>query len=110
MKHQSKILLGLFLISTILLTSCTKSDHSVRAKKLFTEPFTNISVNSASFGRVEAGATTTYRQIEEGSFTLSGTTQSGRPLTGSGKISGKGTHKWTITIATTGVASIAEDK
>lgn len=110
MKNQSRILLGLIIISTILLTSCFKSDHSVRAKNLFTESFTNISVNNASFGKIEVGETTTYRQIEEGSFAISGTTLSGRPLSGSGNISGKGTHKWTITISTTGVASISEDK
>ena len=103
-------MLSLFLFSTILFTSCLKTEHYIRIQNLYTEAFSEVSVNGSSYGRIESGQTSTYRQIDEGNISISGTTMSGRILSGSGSITGKGTHNWTITISSTGTVGISENK
>ena len=99
------------LVITILLSNCTKSpNHSLRVNNSYHEDMSIVKVNSTSYGSVAIGATTDYKPIDEGNFTLSGSSINGLTLSGSGKISGKGTHKWTLTITSSGGVSIVEDK
>ncbi len=109
MKKQIILLLGVVFTVSIL-TSCFKSDHFLRIKNSYSRSFTDVRINSTSYGRIAAGETTTYKPIEEGNFSIYGTTVNGEALSGSGTIKGKGTHNWTITITAAGGVTMAEDK
>ena len=61
-------------ITSFLFTSCLKTEHTVRVKNSYIEAFTDVSVRGTSYGRIESGSTTSYKPIEEGSFTISGST------------------------------------
>ncbi len=109
MRTSIKFFLGLLVVA-LLLTSCSKANHSIRIKNSYSSAFSNVSVGGTSYGSISVGGTTSYKPIDEGNFSLSGTTVGGQPLTGSGSVSGKGTHKWTLTITSGGSVSFAEDK
>jgi len=96
-------------ITSFLFTSCLKTEHTVRVKNSYIEAFTDVSVRGTSYGRIESGSTTSYKPIDEGSFTISGSTVSGQQLSGSGSGTGKGKHKWTLTITAAGGVSLVED-
>ncbi len=102
--------LGFSLIATLLMSCGLEPNHSMRVKNTFTETFADVTLNSTSYGRIEVGATTDYKHIEKGNFKISGSTESGRPFTGSGKVTGGGKHKWTMTITSSGDVSFHEDK
>jgi hypothetical protein len=108
---KNLILAGLVFISiTILAASCTPNpDHSIRVKNSFHEALTYIKINGTNYGRIERGSVTEYLPVEEGNFSISGSTSSGNSLSGSGTVSGPGSHKWTLTINGSGSASIEED-
>lgn len=95
----------LFLIVSFLLTlsSCLKPKHSIRVNNQFSRAL-SIIIGPDNFGKVAAGNTSSYQSVPEGSNALGG------DLTGSVSISGKGKHKWTLTITSAGTFSIAEDK
>ena len=99
-------------ISGLIFTSCSfDPNHTIRVKNLYSEPFSNVSINSTSYGKVDVGSTTDYKSVDEGSFTLSGTTVTSKTsLSGSGTVTGKGTHKWTLVITSSGGVTISEDK
>ena len=101
MKKLLSILLAFTFI--IALTSCLKTQHSVRINNQFNRALT-VTVGSDDFGLVSPGLTTSYQNIPEGSSSLGG------DLTGSVSVSGKGTHKWTLTITSSGGFKIVEDK
>jgi hypothetical protein len=104
-----KVLLLSTLI-TILLAGCLKDpNHSIRIKNSYSVAMSDVKINSTSYGRVEAGATTDYKHVDEGNFTLSGSSINGQALTGTGSVTGKGTHKWTLSIHNDGSIGIAED-
>ena len=105
--YLSQILV--LVITSFLFTSCLKTEHTVRVKNSYIEAFTDVSVRGTSYGRIESGSTTSYKPIDEGSFTISGSTVSGQQLSGSGSVTGKGIHKWTLTITTGGGVSLVED-
>jgi hypothetical protein len=69
----------------------------------------DVKINSTSYGSIAVGAVTDYKPVNEGSFGVSGSTVSGKPLSGSGSVSGSGTHKWTVTIHSSGLI-LVEDK
>lgn len=97
-------------VSITLFTSClSKPDHSIRIKNSYTQAMSDVKINSTSFGKIEIGATTDYKPVDDGDFTVTGTTVSGYPLNGTGSVSGKGKHKWTMTIGSDGKLDIAED-
>jgi len=97
-----------FALIAFMFSSCS-ADHSIRIKNSFSEAMSEVKINSTSYGSIAIGKTTGYKPVDEGSFTMSGSTTSGKPLTGSGSVKGNGTHKWTITITASGSCSIAED-
>ena len=100
----------LSLMAAILLAGCSlEPNHSVRVKNQYAEAINNVMIGSVSYGTVESGSTTAYKPVDEGTHTISGTSNSGNPLTGSLSVSGKGTHKWTMTITSSGVVEIKED-
>jgi hypothetical protein len=112
-KSMKPILKKLMVVSVLafFLWGCTEDpDHSIRIKNQYSEAMSEVKVNSVSYGQVETGATTGYKPVDEGNFTLSGATVSGLPLTGSGTVTGKGTHKWTLTITSAGGVTMVEDK
>ncbi|HVD97323.1 MAG TPA: hypothetical protein VNB90_03895 [Cytophagaceae bacterium] len=95
----------------LLLSSCLKLKPSVRIINNYPDDITNLKVGPADFGTVTAGSTTGYIEVSEGSNTLSGT-DAEHPtiqLTGSLSVDGKGKHKWTITISSSGSLSIVKD-
>jgi len=100
----------LVLLSGILLAGCNLDpNHSIRAKNKYYEAIFSLKAGTVNFGTVASGSTTSYFPIDEGSYTLSGNTVSGNPIQGSLSISGKGTHKWTMTIEASGTITIKED-
>jgi hypothetical protein len=103
-------LIILVLMAGVLLAGCSlEPNHSIRAKNNYYEAIFNLKAGTVNFGTVASGSTTSYFPIDEGSYTLSGNTVSGAPLQGSLSISGKGTHKWTMTIEASGTITIQED-
>ncbi|MCK4664477.1 MAG: hypothetical protein KAT68_16530 [Bacteroidales bacterium] len=68
-----------------------------------------MKIGSVSYSDVNSGSTADYKPIDEGTHSLSGTTSSGRNLTGTVSLTGKGTHKWTLKILPSGGAEIKED-
>lgn len=107
-----KRLLRIFLFAALLLpfTACVKENHQVRFRNYFRETITNVVIGSANIGTVPAGSTSGYKSINTGNFSISGQTQNSGPLTGSGTLSGKGKHKWTVTLSAQGTIAISEDK
>jgi hypothetical protein len=99
-----------FIALLVTFTGCLKEKHSVRFENNFSQRIDNVVIGNASFGSVNPGVTTEYKPINTGNFTISGTGANGGQLSGSGTISGKGTHKWTVTLSSSGGVSIAEDK
>jgi len=87
----------------ITLTSCLKTQHGVRINNQNIRAL-NVVVGSVDFGKVFTGVTTNYQNIPEGSSPLGG------DLTGSINVTGKGIHKWTLTITSSGGSNIVEDK
>ena len=84
-------------------SSCLKPKHSIRVNNQNSRTL-NVLIESNNYGLVSPGKTTSYQNIPEG------TSQLGGDLKGSVNVSGKGTHKWTLTITASGSFAIAEDK
>ena len=107
-----KTLKNLFVLFALIfaLSSCVlEPDHSIRIENKFSETINNTKIGSVSYGTIASGETTGYKPVEEGTHTLSGSTESGGTLTGSVSISGKGKHDWTMTVESNGTLSIQED-
>ena len=108
---MKKITLVLFLFASIFLNSCLKGpNHSIRITNYYPEKINNIKIGSVGYGSVEYQKTTAYNPVEDGTHTLSGSSSSGGTLSGSVSISGRGTHKWTLTILSNGGLDFKEDK
>ncbi len=97
-------------VSITLFTSClSKPDHSIRIKNSYIQAMSDVKINNTSYGPIEIGATTDYKPVDDGDFTVTGTTVGGNPLNGTGSVTGKGKHKWTMTIGSNGKLDIEED-
>ena len=90
------------LFSAFFLSSCLKPNHSLRIKNEYSSSL-KVVVGPNDYGTISPGSTTEYKSIPEGSHNISG------GVVGSVSISGKGTHKWTITIGSGGTVSAKED-
>jgi hypothetical protein len=103
---------ALFLTIILLMTSCFKPDHSIRIKSDYRDTLINVTVGPASFGQVDPNATTGYIHIPEGTNNLSGVDKTSRftTLSGTSYVTGKGKHRWTLTINSDGTLAFAEDK
>jgi PBP1b-binding outer membrane lipoprotein LpoB len=94
----------------LTLSSCSlEPDFSIRVKNEYAVTVNNLMIGSVSFGSVNSGSTTAYKPVDEGTHDISGTTSSSGVLTGTVSLTGKGTHKWTITILASGGVEIEED-
>ncbi|MDZ7739447.1 MAG: hypothetical protein U5K32_10380 [Bacteroidales bacterium] len=92
----------------LVMSSCEKeADHSIRIKNEVTETITGITIGSVSYGDVPSGSTTEYKPVEEGEHTLSG---GGGSLEGTVTVTGKGTHRWTLVIPSSGEVEVIEDE
>ncbi len=107
---MKKVICSLLITSIIFLSSCLKENHSIRLKNNYPESINNVVAGTAKIGNVASGATSEYKPIDTGNFSISGTSSSGQTLSGSGSISGKGTHKWTMTLSSAGQISLVADK
>ena len=106
-KSISAIMLIAALI--IVFSACTKATHSIRITNNYTQAMTEVKINETSYGAVAINATTDYKPIDEGEFTITGTGSSGFILSGSGEVTGNGKHKWTLTIGSDGKLVKSED-
>jgi hypothetical protein len=106
MKRTTILLVALL---TLLLTSCMKEDHQVRFRNNYPLAIHNVRIGQATFGTVNANSASGYKAIHTGDFSISGVADNGAPLTGSGTLSGKGKHKWTVTLNSAGSISMKED-
>src|SRR5690606_6403497 len=94
-----------FLLLSVLslyLTGCFKENHTIRFKNQYHEAISDVRIGTAYIGTVRASSTSHYESINTGNFDLTGVSESGAPLSGSGTISGKGKHKWTLTLSSAG--------
>ena len=99
------------IIFIAIFNSCLKApNHSMRIKNLYSVAMKDVNINSTSYGSILSGATTDYKPIDEGNFTVSGSTVNGQILTGSGTVSGNGTHKWTTVINSSGSLTLTSDQ
>ncbi|PKP37996.1 MAG: hypothetical protein CVT98_05490 [Bacteroidetes bacterium HGW-Bacteroidetes-15] len=104
-----KIFIALAVISLSISGCSFDPDHSIRIKNEYSELVLDVKIGSVSYGDVNSGETTSYKPVDEGTHNLAGTTASSGELIGSVSISGKGTHKWTLTITSSGGVEIEED-
>jgi hypothetical protein len=103
-----KIIVSLCILGAFILTQCSADpDHSIRVRNSYSETFTDVKINSTSLGSLEAGANSKYKSVDEGDFTISVTTAGGLIYSNGGSVSGKGKHKWTITITSFASAGIS---
>jgi hypothetical protein len=106
---MKRLLTALIPLTTVvlLLTVCScglvdTANHSLRVRNEYSTALT-VRVGSLDFGKVSSGSTTDYKSIDPGTYTISG------DVTGSLTVKGNGTHKWTMTISSSGSCSIDED-
>ena len=93
MKHIFKQII-LFATLCVLALSCNKpADHSIRVKNDSSSPIGTITVGALTFKDIKAKTATEYLAIPEGTYSVGGDIS-----TNEFTISGKGTHKWSITI------------
>lgn len=93
----------------MFITSCKKENHSVRVRNLYPCDLANVKVGEANIGGISTGTNSSYYPISAGDFTINGVSTCGATLQGSGSITGKGKHQWTITVSTIGTIAIRED-
>jgi hypothetical protein len=98
------------LIAVILIAfcGCRKENHYVRFDNNYHLSVENLRVGTAYFGTVDPGTITEYVSITSGNFSISGKVSNGAQLTGSGTVSGRGKHKWTITLGADGTIGMYE--
>jgi len=94
----------------LLSASCTKESHSIRFRNNYSEAVKNVVVGPVSFGTVLNGRVSDYEPIAAGNFSISGVTLSGANMYGAASITGKGTHKWTLLLSTTGKVWLQDDE
>ena len=111
MKKQWRLLV-IFLMGFALFgcSILSEPNFSIRITNNYSETVNNVMVGTVSFGSISPSTTTSYRSIEAGDHTLSGTTPSGGNLSGTVTLSGNGTHKWTMTITSSGSLSLSLDQ
>ena len=81
----------------------------MRFKNDFNEIVQNVTAGNAYLGTVAPGKTSDYVPFAGSSFIISGMSVSGKQLNGTESVSGKGTHKWTITLKSDGTLGFSED-
>ncbi|MDI1353482.1 MAG: hypothetical protein PSX36_01100 [bacterium] len=99
--------LFLFFIA-VLFISCKKNDYRVRFTNNYSLQVSNIFAGTAGLGTVSPGQSSEYVSIPAGDFSITGQTTTGY-LQGNGNISGKGTHKFTITLGADKKLLLTED-
>lgn len=98
----------MLLLVMFFIVSC-KDDFKVRVKNNYPATISDLKVGPASYGSLSSGSTSSYQDVAKGDNTLSGNASNGMRLSGSVSISGKGKHKFTVTLTSSGGASIKED-
>jgi len=63
---------GLILSVIFLFTSCLKDNHSIRLKNNYNEQVDNVVIGTANIGTVAPGATSDYKSINTGNFSIRG--------------------------------------
>jgi hypothetical protein len=109
-KMKKLLSISILVSALFLLTCCVKDDHTVRFKNDFNKTINNVVAGTAQLGTVAPGNTSDYKSINTGEFKISGSAATGEQLTGEGTITGKGKHRWTITLSPSGIVSMSEDK
>jgi hypothetical protein len=97
--------------AVVLWTGCAKdANHMVRVQNNYKEDMKVVKIDAINYGSIKSGGVSEYKQVAPGDFTMSGSTASGVPFSGSGTLKGQGTHHWTMTITASGGVSFNEDK
>ncbi len=100
--YKFKVALLVALI-TLAFTACLKPKHSVRVTNNYATAL-KIAIGPNDYGTVAPNSSTEYKSIPEGNHAING------DVSGSLSVTGKGKHKWTVTISNSGGVTIAEDK
>jgi hypothetical protein len=107
---MKKPILSLCLAAVIVFTGCTKEDHAIRVTNEYHEGFSHLSIDEITFNSIGPGSTTEYKSVAAGEFNISGHTTGNQVLSGSGKVGGKGKHRWSLIVASDGTLNFREDK
>ena len=111
MKNIFKSTLGIFIVMILLLACKKDSSHSIRIKNTYHEALNDVKINSTNYGKIDIGGITDYKPVSEGNYTITCSDDKGALLkSGTGRIIGSGTHKWTLTIEFNGTTTLVEDK
>jgi hypothetical protein len=96
------------LLLSLLFAGCSKME--CRVKNDFSADLTDFAIGDVSYGTVESGSTTPYREVEEGSHdvTVADTSIGTASFNKSGGGLGK-TFQFTLTISSEGAISIQQD-
>ncbi len=100
----------LIVICTSIFSSCTKQGEYIRFANYYSTEVYTVVAGTVDIGDVPSGNTSGYKLINTGNFSVSGHTSSGQALSGSGSITGSGTHYWTMTLSASGQMSISLDR
>lgn len=100
---MKKLSVYILILIVGVFTSCLKPKHSVRVQNNYSVGL-HVIIGPNDYGTVGTGSTTSYKSIPEGSHTISG------DVTGSMSVTGKGKHNWTVSISSSGVVTLKEDK
>ncbi|MCD4664393.1 MAG: hypothetical protein K8R68_03915 [Bacteroidales bacterium] len=105
---KTLLILSVFIM---VICACKKETdkHELRVKSDFLVPV-EITVGPNSYGTINTGTTTAYKEIPQGSHNITGTMQDTIPaFQGSLTIQGDGEHKWTMAIGSLGATTLTED-
>jgi uncharacterized protein YceK len=106
----NKIKILIFLTIIVLFAGCAlEPNHSIRVKNLYQEKIKTIKIGTATFNNIDYKKTTEYKPIDEGNFSITGSTETYKQIYGSGTVTGKGTHKWTLIINSSGTLTMQKD-
>lgn len=105
---MKKTLLALVISLAVFFVSCKKTEHSIRFTNNYTMEVQGVKAGATDLGTVPSGQSSAYASIPEGDFSITGHTSTGF-LQGTGSVSGKGQHKWTITLGSDKILTLVED-
>lgn len=110
MKTMKKTLSTTLLLALICFVTSCKDNFQLRVKNEYPTVLNNMTVGPANYGNISSGETSSYKEVSKGENSVSAYNPNGDHLTGSVSLSGRGKHKFTLTVTSAGGVTIKEDK
>lgn len=92
-----------------VIASCTKNEHSLKFENHSAYTVTSLEAGPVWFGLTAPGESQGYRPISEGTYTLNGLTDKGL-ISGQFSITGKGEHRWLLSLDEGGQVLLTREK